>query len=127
MRNIFALFGLALLVGSFYFVVQAESFIKPKKRTRKPSVSKIRENIADEYAEVQQEVAQLLKQSGHLLGFVVDDVRDILEENKEAFFAKAGAEKLKEFYEKLCAFKNFLREYHSKFEEQTNILKSKLI
>ena len=110
MRNIFALFGLALLVGSFYFVVQAESFIKPKKRTRKPSVSKIRENIADEYAEVQQEVAQLLKQSGHLLGFVVDDVRDILEENKEAFFAKAGAEKLKEFYEKLCAFKNFLRD-----------------
>jgi len=127
MKKSFLIAGLFFALGFFYFVLQAESFVKPKRRTKKISASKVKEKIADEYAEIQQEVARLLKTYGHLLEFVVDDVRDILEDDKGSFFAKSDVGTLKKFHEKLYAFKESLKDYHSNFKEQTGILKSKSV
>ena len=127
MKKSFLIVGLFFSLGLFCFVIKAESFVKPKRRTKKISASKVKEKIADEYAEIQQEIASLLKVCGHLLEFVVDDVKDILEDNKGSFFAKSNIGSLKKFHEKLYTFKENLKDYNSNFKEQTGILKSKSV
>ena len=109
----------------FVDVFCAESFVKPKAKNKKVSTSKVKEKIADQYAEIQSEVGSILKTHGEFLEQMVVDMRSLLEGTKGEFFSSAKSYQLQNYLDHLQNLHEDLKSDHCRIKEHQKRLHNK--
>ena len=106
--------------------LSCESFIVQKtKKQKKMSASSIKEETGQTYAKIQKEISKLLADYSNVLRVVHDDLKDLLEGDKQSFFAKAKTQETKNYLDYLSNFKDTVKSHRKFLDSQTCVLKNK--
>ncbi|MBT3456079.1 hypothetical protein HN446_03370 [bacterium] len=120
--RIFVLFVTFLF---FHSPVLSESYLKEKPKNKKISAAKLKEQIAQSYADIQAEIGRVLQTSGRLIEKVVEDVQDIVDGTKGSFFSEAKVVKLKLYQEEISRLHQDINEYHNKISDGLRAIENK--
>ena len=126
LSNIMKIKNIFFVVCIFFnFCIFADESFVVQKKTRKRSTARVREDIGQKYADIQNETGSLLKTLGGLLQEVSADVQLLCEGNSGDFFTDATSAQLQKYLGKLSSLHSDLKEYHNKVDEQRILLKNK--